>query len=85
MCLAMGYCFNGIDPIHLTSSSEYSWHHHTGGQCHCALFSEVRILGDAAFTSEPIAIQNGEQGTVAVCDMRVRGQLVIAWGGGLYA
>ena len=26
---------------------------HFGGQCHCALFSEVCILGDAAFTREP--------------------------------
>ena len=36
-----------------------------GGQCHCALFSEVRILGDTAFTREPIAHQNG---------VRARGQ-----------
>ena len=54
-----------IDPIHLTSSSEKSCMHHTGEQCLCALFSEVRILGNAAFTRKPIANQNGEHGTVA--------------------
>ena len=43
---------------------------HTG---HCALFSEVRILGDAAFTRKLIANQNGERGAVAVCDVRARG------------
>ena len=47
------YC--GIDPIHLMSSSEQSLMRHTGGQCHCAIFSEVRFLGDAAFTGKPIA------------------------------
>ena len=48
---------------------------HIGGQCHCALFSEVRILGDATFTQKPkIANQNGERGTVAACDVRARGQ-----------
>ena len=38
---------------------------HTGGQCHCALFSEVRILGDAVLTRKPIVHQHGERGTVA--------------------
>ena len=38
---------------------------HTGGQCHCALFSEVRILGDAEFTRKSVAHQNGERGKVA--------------------
>ena len=37
-----------IDPIHLTSSSEQYWMRHFGGQCQRVLFSEVRILGDAA-------------------------------------
>ena len=46
---------------------------HFGVQCHCALFSEVRILGDAEFTRKRIAHQNG---TVAACDMRARGQNV---------
>ena len=46
----------------------------TGGHCHCALFSEVRILGGAVFTRKPIAHQNGERGTVAAYDMRARGQ-----------
>ena len=41
---------------------------HFGVQCHCVLFSEVRIL---EFTRKPIAHQNG---TVAACDMRARGQ-----------
>ena len=63
-----------IDPIHLTSSSEYYWLRHTGGQCHCALFCEVRMLGHAAFTRKPIAHQHGERGTVAACDVRARGQ-----------
>ena len=31
---------------------------HTGGQCHCALFSEEHILGDEAFTHKHIAHQN---------------------------
>ena len=35
---------------------------YTGGQCHCTLFSEVRILGNAAFTGKHIAHQHGEQG-----------------------
>ena len=49
---------------------------HIGWQRHCASFSrEVRILGGAAFTREPIDHQNGERGTVAACDMRARGQL----------
>ena len=39
-----------------------------------ALFSEVRILGDAAFTRKPIANQNGAHGTVAACDKHARGQ-----------
>ena len=47
---------------------------HFGGQCHCALFSEVRILSDAAFTLKPIDHQNGERGIVAACDVRARGQ-----------
>ena len=48
---------------------------HSGGQCHCAFYisSEVRILGDVAFTSKPFAHQNGERGTVAACE-------VYAWG-----
>ena len=34
---------------------------HFGGQCHCALFSEVRILGYAGFTCKPIIDhQNGD-------------------------
>ena len=45
---------------------------HIGGQCHCGLFSEVRILGDAAFTRKPIDHQNGEHGTVAVCNLCAR-------------
>ena len=47
---------------------------HSGSQCHCALFSEVRILGDARFTCKPIDHQKGERGTVASCDVRARGQ-----------
>ena len=47
---------------------------HFGGQCHYALFSEVRILGDAAFTCKPVDHQNGEGGTVAECDVGARGQ-----------
>ena len=50
-----------------------------GGQCHCSLFSEVRILGDAAFTCKPIAHQNGERGTVVACDVRARGQYTHAY------
>ena len=50
---------------------------HIGGQCHCALFSEVRILGDATFTQKPkIANQNGERGTVAACDVRARVHII---------
>ena len=30
--------------------------HHFGGQCKRVLFSEVRILGDAAFTRKPIQV-----------------------------
>ena len=45
----------------------------TGGQCHCALFSEGHILG-AAVTHKPIAHQHGERGTVAGCDVHARGQ-----------
>ena len=45
-----------------------------GGQCYCALFSEVRIWGDAAFTRKPIDHQNGERDTVATSDVRARGQ-----------
>ena len=49
--------------------------HHVGGQCHYAIFSEVRIVGNAAFTRKPsIDHQNGERGTVAACDVRARGQ-----------
>ena len=48
--------------------------HHFGGQCHCALFNEVRILGDATFTRKPNDYQNGERGRVATCDVRARGQ-----------
>ena len=48
---------------------------HIGGQCHCALFSEVRILGDAVITSKPIDHQHGELGTVAAYDVRARGLL----------
>ena len=40
----------------------------------CALFSEVRILGDAAITRKPFDHQNGERGAVAACDVRARGQ-----------
>ena len=47
---------------------------HFGGHCQRVLFSEVSILGDAAFTRKPIDLQNGEQGTVAACDVRARGQ-----------
>ena len=36
--------------------------HHFGGQCKRVLFSEVRILGDAAFTRKPIDHQHGERG-----------------------
>ena len=43
-----------------------------------ALFSEVRILGDMAFTLKPIDHQNRERGTVAACDMPARGQLTNA-------
>ena len=50
---------------------------HTGGQCHCVLFSEVRILSDAAFTRKPIDHQNGERGTVSKCDTHARGQYTI--------
>ena len=42
-----------VDPIHLTSSSN-NLGTYTSGQCHCALFSEVRIVGDATFTGKPI-------------------------------
>ena len=45
-----------------------------GVQSHCALFSEVRILGNAAFTQKPIDHRKGERGTFAACDMRARGQ-----------
>ena len=53
---------------------------HTGGQCHCAIFSEghiLGILGDAAFTSKPIAHQHGERGTVHACDVRARRQFTV--------
>ena len=46
----------------------------TAWQCHCGTVSEVRILGDASFTHNPIAYQNGEHGTVAACEVRARGQ-----------
>ena len=65
------------DPIHLTSSSEKSCMHHTGEQCLCALFSEVRILGNAAFTRKPIANQNGERDTVAAYDVHAKGQYLV--------
>ena len=48
------------------------------GNADCSLFSEVRILGDAAFTRKPIDHQNGERDTVAVCDVRARGQLTLS-------
>ena len=35
---------------------------HFGGQCQCVLFSEVRILGDAAFERKPIDHHQGERG-----------------------
>ena len=38
---------------------------HFGGQCQRVLFSEVRIVGGAAFTRKSIDHQNGERGTVA--------------------
>ena len=60
-----------IDPIHLTSSSELSWMHHIGGQCHCALFSEGRT---GRIHVNLCADQNGEHGTVAEWDARARGQ-----------
>ena len=44
---------------------------HFGGQCQHALFSEVRILRDAAFTRKPVDHQNG--GTFGACDVRTRG------------
>ena len=47
---------------------------HIGGQCHRALFSEVRILGDAVYTRKPIDNQNDERDTVAAGDVRARGQ-----------
>ena len=40
----------------------------------CVLLSEVRILGDAAFTRKPIDHQDGEPGTVTGCDVLARGQ-----------
>ena len=46
---------------------------HIGGQSHCALFNEVRILASRRVHVNLIADQNGERGTVAVCD-------VLAWG-----
>ena len=39
------------------------------------LFSEVRILGDAAFTHKPIDHQHGEQGTLTTCYVRARGSI----------
>ena len=47
---------------------------HFGAQCHFALFSEVRILSNAVFTSKPIDHQNGERGTVPACDVCASGQ-----------
>ena len=47
---------------------------HFGGQCNCALFSDVRILGGAAFTRKPIDHQNGERGTGTARDMHGWGQ-----------
>ena len=35
------------------------------------LFSEVRILGDAAFTRKPNDHQHGERGISPACDARV--------------
>ena len=35
---------------------------HFGGQCQHMLFSEARILGDAAYTRKPIDHQHGERG-----------------------
>ena len=34
---------------------------HFGGQCHCVLFREVHILGDAAFTRKAVDHQHGER------------------------
>ena len=53
---------------HLVNICERSRPHDSN----CALFSEVRILGDAAFTRKPIDHQNGERGTVAACDKQAR-------------
>ena len=50
---------------------------HTVGQCHCALFSEVLILGDEAFTRKPIDQQNGKRGTVDACEVPARGQYTV--------
>ena len=47
---------------------------HIGCQCHCVLFNEVCILGNAAFTRKPIANQN--DGTVPAYDLHGRGQYV---------
>ena len=68
------WLYLSVDPIPLMSSSEKSWMRHYGGQCHCALFSEVCILGDTAFTRKPIDHKNEERGTVAACDVCARGQ-----------
>ena len=35
---------------------------HFGGPCQRVLFSEVKILGDAAFTRQPIDHKHGKRG-----------------------
>lgn len=48
---------------------------HFGDQCHCALISEVRILGDAAFTRTKLLTNK----MVSVAQsLRVRGQYFLA-------
>ena len=48
---------------------------HFGGQCQRALFSEVRILGDAAFKRKPIDHQKMVSvASATACNVRARGQ-----------
>ena len=46
---------------------------HIGGQCQRVLFSEVRILGDAALTCKPIDHHHGEHGIGRYCVRRMQG------------
>ncbi len=57
-----------IDPIHLTSSSTIIL---VGP--FCVLYSEVRVLANAAFTCLPVDSQNNQHGAVTSHDMCTKG------------